>query len=229
MGELDTCHVPDELSVFSAFKSGPDNLRIDVQEQTLTLFLETGPDFDASDVAELALSLRRTLLETDVNDAQLGQGDGLPEGAKAGAEIDWNAIILSLIWSGTLITSLKLTLNAWLKHRPHVRLILNRPSEADVQTENALQLLRGGPIFLADGRDIPPSDLRNLRQTMTDHLNLTDFQMICFDMGVDINHLGGLNDNLTGKIIALIDYCRRRGIIEELKLRCGETIPHVAW
>jgi hypothetical protein len=41
---------------------------------------------------------------------------------------------------------------------------------------------------------------------MIEHINRAEFQTICFDLGVDVAHLGSEKDNLRGKKMALIEY-----------------------
>ncbi len=184
-------------------------------KQALVLFLQTEPDYDQADAAELARSLRRTLLDTNIEDARLAEGDELPAEAKAARAINWNTNILSLIWAGTLITSIKITLNTWLRHRPDVRLILQvSPAAADAVVRQ-LKQLRNHQISIRDPHEPTPSELNRLQQQMIDQLNFIDIGVICMDLGTSLDHIGSLKNNLTGKIVALIDHCRKRFFIDE--------------
>ena len=69
--------------------------------------------------------------------------------------------------------------------------------------------------------------LIQLRKLLTRHFNISELQIICFDIGVDYEELEGLNK--TTKVQGLINYLQRRN---ELRLLIGEAKeqrPSVNW
>jgi hypothetical protein len=78
----------------------------------LMLTLEGGPETDAETLQQLNQSLRRDLLETDVEAVESAEAK-LPAGAKSGLAIDWNTLIITLVSSGTL-SALIVAIQAWM-------------------------------------------------------------------------------------------------------------------
>lgn len=67
-----------------------------------------------------------------------------------------------------------------------------------------------------------------LRRRIEAHFNLTDIRGLCFDLSIRYEDVGG-SENLTEKVIALIEYVERHGRLAELTDLCRELRPKVAW
>lgn len=78
---------------------------------------------------------------------------------------------------------------------------------------------------------IPPAELPavppNLREKITQYLNKSELQGVCFDLGLDYSHLEG--ESFNEKVISLIGYCKRRNILEHLVRACHKANPHGQW
>lgn len=65
--------------------------------------------------------------------------------------------------------------------------------------------------------------LNMLFTNMMKFLSLADVKVIAFNMGLELDELGG--SEKSGKVIALINFCNRRGVIESLIDLCVNTNP----
>lgn len=103
------------------------------------LFVTVGADdADPEEIADLTRSLRRELLNLDIEDAAFAQGAALPEGAKSAGAIDWNTVILTLIGSGGVVSSLVMVLNSWVQRNPQTKLHLTLPDCGELKIEGSL-------------------------------------------------------------------------------------------
>jgi hypothetical protein len=78
----------------------------------LTLRLDGGPGADKEAREGLGRSLRRDLLETDVETVEPAEKEA-PAGSKAALALDWNTLLITLVSSGTL-TAVIAGVQAWL-------------------------------------------------------------------------------------------------------------------
>lgn len=67
-----------------------------------------------------------------------------------------------------------------------------------------------------------------LRRGIEAHFNLGDIRGLCFDLSIRYEDVGG-SENLTEKVIALIEYVERHGRLAELTDLCRELRPRVTW
>ncbi|MDJ0755953.1 MAG: hypothetical protein QNJ45_20670 [Ardenticatenaceae bacterium] len=199
------------------------------EAENLFVSIQSATDYDQEELADLSRQLRHQLLEVDVDDARFASAGDIPEGAKVGEALDWNTIIVSLIASGTLLTSVKMTLNTWLQHHRDVRLLVQPPSETAPEMLARYDSLRSPQILIQDVEATSLNELTMLRKKMIDHIGRAEFKVICFDLGVDYDHIGSDQDNLGGKMLALIDYAEKRRLVGELRRLCGEQNDQVDW
>jgi hypothetical protein len=89
---------------------------LDVESIELSLAVEGGPDTDAREVSDLTASLRKRLLELDVNDVELVRSEDVPEGAKPGDAINLGALLVTL--APAAMTAVVTFLKDWLATRP---------------------------------------------------------------------------------------------------------------
>lgn len=69
--------------------------------------------------------------------------------------------------------------------------------------------------------------LRTLRRLIDHHFNLEEIKLICFDLGIDYEHLSG--ESKLGKINELILNLARNGRLAELQTLLQEERPNVEW
>lgn len=67
-----------------------------------------------------------------------------------------------------------------------------------------------------------------LRRGIKEHFALEEIRELCFDLSIQYEDVGG-SENLTEKVIALIEYVERRGRLAELVALCRELRPKVTW
>ena len=68
-----------------------------------------------------------------------------------------------------------------------------------------------------------PAGLSTLREILTARLSETDLRTLAFDIGVSYENING--ENLQTRIVELITYCERRGMIDKLMTRLRELRP----
>lgn len=68
---------------------------------------------------------------------------------------------------------------------------------------------------------------RVLRQTITQAFSLGELEILCFDMDIDYEVIGGGNKGAVA--LRLIEYCERRGQLSELIRTCRELRPDSDW
>ncbi len=66
-----------------------------------------------------------------------------------------------------------------------------------------------------------------LRDILVDHFNSSELHNLCFDL--DIKHESIAGNTIEDKARELIEYCFRRGRLEELVNRCRELRPNTDW
>lgn len=69
--------------------------------------------------------------------------------------------------------------------------------------------------------------MKDLRTQITNSFDQDELRGLCFDLNVAFDNLDGKTRDT--KIIALLEYCKRRGIVESLIKRCQELRPHLVW
>jgi len=68
-------------------------------------------------------------------------------------------------------------------------------------------------------------NLSELRRQMSLYFNTSEIQVICFDLNIDYDDLSG--DSKNSKILELITYAQRRGILDELVAAVQRLRPHM--
>ena len=126
-------------------RNEPDDKVTQAGVQRLTLTLESGPDTDDQELAQLTGQLRRHLLELDVKSVETVRSMEVPAGAKPGEVIALGMLAVQLV--PQLLPAVITVLTEWWKDRPvrkieltigHDTLRLTRASRQD--QERALQL-----------------------------------------------------------------------------------------
>ncbi|HEX6387059.1 MAG TPA: pentapeptide repeat-containing protein [Anaerolineae bacterium] len=69
--------------------------------------------------------------------------------------------------------------------------------------------------------------LRELRRLLDEHFNLQELRLLCFDLGVDYEHLPG--DVKLAKVNEMILYLARNGRLDDLLTLLREERPYVVW
>lgn len=82
----------------------------------LVIQIEAGSDADAAEIEELALGLRRDLLELDVDDVAPATLTA-PEGSKPGDPVSWQTMLVTLSASGGVLTTVIAGIGAWMRQR----------------------------------------------------------------------------------------------------------------
>ncbi len=73
----------------------------------------------------------------------------------------------------------------------------------------------GQVLYIGEGLDIAPSpEASRLHQVLITHLNLEELRTLCFDLGVNYDHLAG--EELRGKARELVLYLQRRDALPRL-------------
>jgi Effector Associated Constant Component 1 len=83
----------------------------------LDLCIEEGPDAGADELAELAVQLRKRLLELDIESAEPATAGQAPPGTRAGELLVAGALTVMLAQSSGLLTALVETVQSWVSHR----------------------------------------------------------------------------------------------------------------
>ncbi|MFN8474613.1 MAG: CHAT domain-containing protein [Anaerolineae bacterium] len=65
----------------------------------------------------------------------------------------------------------------------------------------------------------------SLRQAMTDRMSTDEVEALCFDLGIDVDNLGG--DTKSAKIRELIQYMQRRGRLDDLTAQLAKQRPDI--
>lgn len=73
----------------------------------------------------------------------------------------------------------------------------------------------------------PSSYLSRLHPLIDQHFSLPEIRKICFDLGIDYEHLPG--EEKVSKIISLLQYLERRGKVERLLNQLRSDRPNVVW
>lgn len=66
-----------------------------------------------------------------------------------------------------------------------------------------------------------------LRDILVEHFNSSELHNLCFDLGIRHESIAG--NTIEDKARELIEYCFRRGKLEELVNRCRELRPNMDW
>jgi hypothetical protein len=100
-----------------------------------------------------------------------------------------------------------------------------RPSSPQKQTvpegSSAKTTVNERATSLANGR------LVELCQNITEHFNLGELRMLCFEMGIDHENLAG--ETKADRARELVTYCERHGRTPELVTRCRILRPNTSW
>ncbi len=67
----------------------------------------------------------------------------------------------------------------------------------------------------------------SIRDQITSYFDKSELRNLCFDLDIKYENLRG--ETLDEKTIALIEYCQRRNIIDQLLDRCHELRPEIVW
>lgn len=71
-------------------------------------------------------------------------------------------------------------------------------------------------------------DKANLRRLITTFFDITDLRLLCFDLQLDYESIGGGEDKRL-KVVELISYLEKRERLMELIAKCEEMRPHLEW
>ncbi len=67
----------------------------------------------------------------------------------------------------------------------------------------------------------------NLFENIMQAFNMDELRLICLEMSIDFEVLSGENKNR--KILDLVEYCQRRGTLNELLAICQQQRPYLDW
>lgn len=70
---------------------------------------------------------------------------------------------------------------------------------------------------------------RKLREIIVEKFNLEEFRLLCYDLNVNFDDLGGPGDPLSLRVAALIDYIHRRQRLRVLLLTLQKKRPALTW
>ena len=76
-------------------------------------------------------------------------------------------------------------------------------------------------------KDLANKQLAKLRQNLTECFTDEELHVLCFDMGIDYEDLGG--QIKSAKAMALVTYCKYRGIVPQLVEACRKLRPNLSW
>ncbi|HEX5203620.1 MAG TPA: hypothetical protein VFW27_27150 [Actinoplanes sp.] len=85
-------------------------------DQLCISLLVACPDLDGDGVADLTLGLRREILGTNVDSAEMASAGSSPEGAKSGGLVAVGALAVTL--APTVVQSLMDVISSWLSRQP---------------------------------------------------------------------------------------------------------------
>lgn len=84
------------------------------QTTQLMINIDTDPDTDTEELAELTQQLRGELRELDVESVDLVRAGQPHERAKAGDPVTWGQLLVTLLASGGVVVTLVNVLQSWL-------------------------------------------------------------------------------------------------------------------
>ncbi|MEM7114300.1 MAG: hypothetical protein AAF614_17830 [Chloroflexota bacterium] len=71
-------------------------------------------------------------------------------------------------------------------------------------------------------------DKSHLRRLITTYFDITDLKLLCFDLQLDYESIGGGNDKRL-KVVEIIMYLENRERLQELAEKCKEMRPNLDW
>lgn len=71
-----------------------------------------------------------------------------------------------------------------------------------------------------------PNPLAELRQKLGQHFNLSELRNLSHDLKIEYENFPNNKDEF---VLELVDYCKRRDLLETLTNRCEELRPQVSW
>ncbi|MGH3103084.1 MAG: hypothetical protein ACRDN6_03180 [Gaiellaceae bacterium] len=80
----------------------------------LEVSVDAGPDADDEEVARLAASLRRELLELEVENVELAATDAVPDGARGVEALALGALVVRLVRTPEALGAVARAVRAWL-------------------------------------------------------------------------------------------------------------------
>lgn len=98
------------------------------------------------------------------------------------------------------------------------------PTLVDIPRDRPVKTTPVKPVVtLAEG----PVDLPQLARQIGEQFSLEELQGLCYGLHIDYENLPGSSKSARAR--ELVQYCQRRGMIQDLRRTCAELRPHVAW
>ena len=196
-------------------------------------------DADIEFLADRLQRLREELLETDVEDVrQVRRGD-LPKGAKSLESIDWGALLVTIAVVGGGVSAFLSLVGSWTQRNQGSEISMVLPNGATLTVKGNIakredfegfvdmvqRAMEEGPE--STGSTYVGTNSVTLREKMISFLSIEEVKSICFDLGVDHENLE--HDKKSSLVRTLLEHAQRRGLVDEVRSRCGKVNPTIDW